>query len=258
MINQLATETLKAQYLRAKPYPHIVIDNFFRDNIAQNIFRELSQFDYKKESTVHYDNAIEKKFACNHYDKFPPNIYNTFIYFNSEPFINIIRKITGEEKVYIDIGLHGGGMHFHERGGKLNIHQDYSIHPKIGLQRKFNFIIYMTEEWKEYYKGHLELWSHDKETKEPRACVKKILPKFNRAVLFDTPVNSWHGLPTELECPEDIVRQSLAIYYLTDVDKDTIKRDRALFVPTFKQQNDLKVKKLIEERTKLNGSSGTS
>ena len=102
------------------------------------------------------------------------------------------------------------------------------------------------------------MWSHDKEINEPRQCVKKILPKYNRAILFDTTHNSWHGLPEELKCPPDIVRQSLAIYYLTEADKDTNKRPRALFVPTRKQQNDLKVKKLIEERTKIDGPSSTS
>jgi len=255
MINQLAIQKLQNKFRSAKPYPHIIIDDFFKKEVAENIFRELSEFDYKKNNTVHYDNPIENKFACNHYDRFPPNIYNAFIFLNSEMFVNIIKQISSTEKVYVDVGLHGGGMHFHEKGGKLNIHQDYSIHPKIKLKRKFNLIIYMTEQWKESYKGHLEMWSHDKETNEPRNCVKKILPKYNRAVLFDTTHNSWHGLPEETESPEDIVRQSLAIYYLTEADKDTNKRPRALFVPTLKQRNDIKVKKLIEERTKINGSS---
>mgnify|MGYP003134294635 FL=1 len=258
MINQISILNLKNKYLSAKPYPNIIIDDFFKKEVAENIFRELSEYDYKKLHSVHYDSALEKKFACNHYDRFPPNIYNAFIFLNSAPFVNIIKELTNTEKVYVDVGLHGGGMHFHERGGKLNLHQDYSVHPKIKLKRKFNLIIYMTENWKESYGGHLEMWSHDNDTNEPRQCVKKILPKYNRAILFDTTHNSWHGLPEELKCPPDIVRQSLAIYYLTEADKDTNKRPRALFVPTQKQQNDLKVRKLIEERTKINGPSSTS
>jgi hypothetical protein len=30
-----------------------------------------------------------------------------------------------------DLGLHGGGLHSHARGGKLNVHLDYDIHPKL-------------------------------------------------------------------------------------------------------------------------------
>jgi glutamyl-tRNA synthetase len=32
--------------------------------------------------------------------------------------------------------LHGGGLHCHKAGGKLNTHLDYSLHPKLNLQRK--------------------------------------------------------------------------------------------------------------------------
>jgi len=31
----------------------------------------------------------------------------------------------------------------HAAGGNLNPHLDYSIHPKMGLQRKLNVIIYL-------------------------------------------------------------------------------------------------------------------
>ena len=55
-----------------------------------------------------------------------------------------------------------------------------------------NLIIYMTEQWKESYKGHLEMWSHDKEKNEPRQCVKKILPKYNRLIIFDA--SKWHSV----------------------------------------------------------------
>ena len=44
----------------------------------------------------------------------------------------------------LDIGLHGGGVHLNQRsGGNLNLHKDYSIHPKLGMMRKLNLIIYM-------------------------------------------------------------------------------------------------------------------
>ena len=45
----------------------------------------------------------------------------------SNEFINIVREITGVEKLYPDYGL--GGMYIHNRGGKLNVHKDCDAHP---------------------------------------------------------------------------------------------------------------------------------
>ena len=47
------------------------------------------------------------------------------------------------------------------RGGKLNIHKDYSIHPRVDppKQRKLNLIVYLTEDWNPEWGGALELWS---------------------------------------------------------------------------------------------------
>ena len=55
----------------------------------------------------------------------------------SNEFINDLEKLTGCN-LYPDYGLNGGGWHIHKDKGKLNIHQDYSIHPKLNLQRKCN------------------------------------------------------------------------------------------------------------------------
>ena len=86
---------------------------------------------------------------------------------------------------------------------------------------------------------------------EPKELVKTIEPKFNRAILFDTTQNSWHGLPQPLMCPSDRYRKSIAVYYLTNVDDNTEERYRALFVPTKNQSNNKDVLKLIESRSKL-------
>ncbi len=55
----------------------------------------------------------------------------------------------------------------HSRGGKLNIHLDYNINPKLNLQRKLNLIVYLTEDWDTSWGGGLELWSHDEEKNLP-------------------------------------------------------------------------------------------
>jgi len=185
-----------------------------------------------------------------HWLRFPPEIYQTLQDLCSNDFIESIKSMTGIKNLYPDYGLHGGGLHIHGRGGNLNIHKDYSIHPRLKMQRKLNLIVYMSDDWDPTWGGGLELWSNNSETNRPEELVKTIEPKFNRAILFDTTQDSWHGLPKPLTCPDGNYRKSLAVYYLTDVNENTEQRYRALFVPTEEQLTDPDIVKLCKERSK--------
>ena len=231
------------------PYYYQVIDNFFNQEQAKTISKEFPE--YNSDIWYYYNNPLEHKKTCNNWYQFGPETYKTLTMLNSKEFIRQLQKITGIPKLYPDIGLHGGGLHIHERGGKLNVHLDYSIHPKLKLQRKLNLIIYLTEDWNPEWGGGLELWSHNKNTNRPNKKEITIDNVFNRAVLFDTTQNSWHGFPDPLTCPEGTYRKSLAVYYLTDPPEGTDPRPRALYAPTKEQENNPEILKLIEERVKL-------
>ena len=121
------------------------------------------------------------------------------------------------------------------------------------LQRKINLIIYLSREFREIDGGHLGLWS-SKEDGSIDKLEKKISPKFNRAVIFDTTQNSWHGLVTKYNPKKGQYRKSLAVYYLTDSNKNSNKRMRALFTPRKNQINDKEIYKLIRKRVGINTS----
>jgi hypothetical protein len=95
----------------------------------------------------------------------------------------------------------------------------------------------------------LELWSNDEEKNLPKECIKKIDNKFNRAVIFDTTQNSWHGLPDAINCPPGMYRKSLAIYYVSPPRKEAEVHDRALFAPYKDQVSDPKILELIKKRS---------
>src|SRR5262249_31613077 len=59
--------------------------------------------------------------------------------------------------------------------------------------------------------GHLELWD-----RTMSRCVRKVLPVYNRCVIFNTTDWSFHGHPEKLICPEGQTRKSLALYYFTN------------------------------------------
>ena len=230
------------------PFDHYVVDNFLPEETAELISNEF--ISYSNENWFVYKNQIENKKTLQDWGKFPKHTYKLFNYFCSPRFVEYISDISGIDNLYVDQGLHGGGWHMHGTGGNLNIHKDYSIHPKLGLQRKLNLIVNISKDWNPDWGGALEFWSHDHGNNKPLRLEKSIECVYNRAVLFDTTQNSWHGLPNPLTCPNDKYRKSLAMYYLTDIDNGIEDRSRALFAPTKEQENDPDILQLIEERSK--------
>ncbi len=71
-------------------------------------------------------------------------------------------------------------------------------------------MLYLNRDWEEDFGGHIELWDSGM-----KQCIKKILPIFNRVVIFNTTETSFHGHPEPLNCPTDRSRKSLALYYYT-------------------------------------------
>ena len=244
--------TLQKEFTESGPFNHIVIEDFLNPETAKQIVAEFPTFD---EPVWHvYDNAIEIKKTLNNYNIFKPATYSLFTYLNSPEFVSRLEVLVGE-KLYPDIGLNGGGLHTHSRGGKLNTHLDYSIHPKLGLERRLNLLVYVTPDWDVKWGGSLGLWKQKENREEPGDLAKEIDCIFNRAVLFDTTQNSWHGLPKPITCPEHIYRNSLAVYYLCQPREEVSSRGKALFSPYGDQANDPKVLELIKKRASVETAS---
>jgi Rps23 Pro-64 3,4-dihydroxylase Tpa1-like proline 4-hydroxylase len=251
MINNIDLTKKSIEFQNSLPFNHIVIDDFFEEHWADKLAEDFPQHNSKFWRTE-YNNPLEIKKTNQYWGDFSSIYYSTFMELLTNNFISTLKDITKIKNLYIDPGLYGGGLHSHSAEGKLNVHLDYSRHSKLPLQRKLNLIVYLNKGWQDSWGGHLELWSHDDTVNKPKECIKKILPKFNRAVLFDTTQNSWHGLPEKLKCPDNVARKSIAIYYLTDLTKDTNPRSRAYYAPYKDQENDKEILLLIEKRSNNN------
>ena len=226
------------------PFPHLVLDNFFDEELAHELAADFPDYDSPVWHT--YDNAIEVKKTLNNWTHFSPALYKFFTDINSRECYRIFERLTNC-KLYPDHGLHGGGLHIHGAGGRLNTHLDYSIHPKLGLERRLNLIVYLNAGWQKSWGGSLGLWSDD--NGKPGELITSIAPMFNRAILFDT-TNAWHGLPEPITCPPGQHRKSLAVYYLCEPREGAADRNRALFAPTEAQAGDREVLELIRRRAK--------
>ena len=204
------SELKKKEYLLSEPFPSIILDNFFNEDYLKEILKEFPNLE-NLENTSKYVNKNEIKFANNNFELFPKILKNFISFLNSQEFINFIQDITSiKEPLKADKNLNGGGLHEIKKGGVLKIHTDFNRHPSLDLDRRVNVLIYLNKDWNDKYGGHLELW--DKDMIE---CKKKILPIFNRIVIFSTNDFSNHGHPNPVTCPIDLSRKSIALYYFS-------------------------------------------
>tara|TARA_A100001388_G_C28773604_1_gene505593 strand:- start:4788 stop:5615 length:828 start_codon:yes stop_codon:yes gene_type:complete len=203
---------LSSQYSEASPFPHIVIDNFFKSEFIElilNEFPDLSKIKVKSD----FDFQAARKFAQLSGDDLHGTNMKTFLrYCNSSSFIDFLQILTSiKEPLIPDPHFVGGGIHEIKRGGFLKIHCDFSKHPENDLDRRINLLFYLNKNWEKDYGGEIEFWD-----KDMKNCVKKIDPIFNRLVIFNTNDFTYHGHPIPLNCPQDRSRKSLALYYFSN------------------------------------------
>ena len=199
---------LQREYAAAKPYPHIVIDNLFDDDVLSEIldaFPDVNSMDW-----IEFTTPDEIKLASQYATQIPPKILSFLALLNSAQFLEFLETITGIHGLITDPYFDGGGLHQIVRGGKLEIHSDFNRHKSLNLDRRLNLLIYLNKDWRDEYGGHFELWD-----REMTSSQKKVLPTFNRTVLFGTTDYTYHGHPDPLMCPEGVTRKSLALYYFS-------------------------------------------
>ena len=202
-------ESAHTEYLAAKPFPHIVFDNFFDPRLLDLVLEEFPKPGQIKWQS--FDNAQEVKLASATEASFGPVTRLLFYHLNSMTFLDFLTRVTGIENLIADPGFEGGGLHQIVPGGKLGVHADFNKHRRYGLDRRLNLLLYLNKNWKDEYGGELELWDRDMTAKQAG-----VLPLFNRVMVFGTTDFTYHGHPEALRCPEGMTRKSMALYYFSN------------------------------------------
>jgi len=198
------------QYAHAQPFRHLVLDDFPEPTIAQIAHDKFPRPDAGE--WIQYLHFNERKLGRSNLDSIPPLLRAIIEELNAPRFVALLGALTGIDGLRSDDSLHGGGLHQTERGGHLNIHADFTVHPhRPRWRRRLNLLLYLNQDWRDEYGGHLELWD-----RRVQRCHHRIAPVFNRAVLFNTTHDAFHGHPEPLACPEGITRKSIALYYFTE------------------------------------------
>ena len=189
----------------ARPFPHLVIDDFLELAAAEQIHDEV------RASGVNVDasNDITQKLkvACTDWDQFGDFTGKLIAYFNSAKFIEPLEKITGIDGLLPDPWLEGGGIHLTARGGFLKMHTDFNWNEKLRADRRINVLFYLNKNWGPEQRGQLRISRFGQDD------FAELDPVFNRLVIFNTNDTTLHGHPHPLAFPQDYPRASIALYY---------------------------------------------
>lgn len=239
-------QSLASSYTQATPFPHIVIDNFLPENLIDCIHANFPAEQTNAEMLYERGYKGQHKRQINP-NQCSPQLKNIFAAFNSAAMLQFLEKLTGIDGLIPDPYFVGGGLHETKTGGFLGVHADFRINKKLHVERRINAIIYLNKDWQEEYGGNLELWDT-----QMKACVKKVLPVYNRCVIFNTDKDSNHGHPEPLTSPEHISRKSIALYYYTSsnaIYADN-QRNKTHYKPRPKDRLSLKyyMNKLIKKK----------
>ena len=194
------------RYRSAAPFPHVIIDDLFPEALLRAVLAEFPgarAIDWER-----FQDGSGRKLATSDESRMGPRTVALLRALNARPFVAFLERLTGIGGLIPDPELAGGGLHRIERGGFLKIHADFNRHPTHALYRRINVIVYLNAGWKEDFGGHLELWDAGM-----TRCGQRILPAFNRCVVFATTDATFHGHPEPLTCPEGWSRKSIALYY---------------------------------------------
>lgn len=196
------------EFTRALPFPHLVLDDFLRPDVARRVVDELAA---TTGDWIYYHHVNERKRGFNDVARMGATTRQVVADLNDAAVRDALGTLTGIRGLLADPVLEGGGLSDMEPGGYVNVHADFLSHSRERTwTRRLNLIVFLNEPWAEADGGALELWDRD-----VRQVVRRVPPTLNRAVLFATTADAFHGVPT-VTCGPGRSRKSLALYYFTD------------------------------------------
>src|SRR5688572_391297 len=210
VINPIDREALRRQFQSAEPFPFFKIDNFLREDFANEVLASFPSYEQAREVGKSFKGVNEKgKVQVTDAATFAEPVQRLNEALASQEFLDLLSYVTGMPNLLADDQLVGGGIHQTGPRGHLDVHVDFNYIKERDLHRRLNILIYFNKDWQPDWGGNIELWDND-----VKNCVQSFSPIFNRCVVFETNEISFHGV-SAVKCPPDRARKSFAAYYYT-------------------------------------------
>ena len=218
-------------FRNALPFRHVVIDDFFEPAQAQALLQSFPGFDERY--ALNEMGQVGGKAVREAVRDLPAPYPQLDAWLQTPDFLGTVATITGIPDLLYDADYVGGGTHENVDGQGLDMHIDFNYHPGNRTHRRLNLIVYLNPEWEESWGGCIELaedpWNPHNHNR------KRVLPAFNRCVIFETNERSWHGFSriTLPDSHKQLSRRSFAIYLYTRERpvEDTAPPHATVYVP---------------------------
>jgi len=199
------TYELEERYRAHPSYSLLEIKNFLPLEVVRDLAEELDNIPL--EDCKHFTRRGSQMYEHNKLDETP--VADAVVHaLHSSTFLNWLQKVTGSIDLIPDPHLIGAGYAKSFRGDSLKVHTDFNWNDDLRLHRKVNAIVYLNEDWKEEYGGHLEFW--DTENKN---MLSKIKPDAGNLLIWSYHNLAYHGYPEPMNCPENNPRKNLRLFY---------------------------------------------
>jgi len=197
---------LREQYLAAKPWPHLVLEDVLPEDVLDAAAAECAALEASTLVVSHEDRQVKEETP----DGFGPACTRLLELLDGDIFRQFLTGVTGVPHLLADPSHKLAGVHRTPVGGFTKIHRDFRLHPDSGLYHRVNVLVYLNRDWPVEYGGDLEMWPADMS-----AVGNRVRPTFNTMVLWETHDLTLHGLPDPVNCPPNRRRLSVAAYYYT-------------------------------------------
>ena len=209
-LGEQSLELLAQQFVRAQPFPHIVIRDFITVS-PEDVLPALPSPDHPSWHQ-HADAYEAEKRTFNDVSLMAEPLAAMMRELNSPPFLRFLERVTGITGLLTDPYLYGAGLHASGPGGVSAPHTDNHIHERLEIFRRVNALVYLNPDWEDSCGGCLELY-------DPRDRLKirrTVVPSWGTCLIFQSDESSVHGFPQPIVVGR--TRFALTAIYYTSFD----------------------------------------
>ncbi|MBT7611362.1 MAG: 2OG-Fe(II) oxygenase [Bacteriovoracaceae bacterium] len=206
-----------AIFKNCDPYPCITLDNFVDEKFLSGIGDEIRALASTKNSIfnpfIHYNAKVWGTIKRVGFSDRMNTIVDSF---QTPEFMEYLENLTGVKNLIADKDVVTGGYVIHKKNGFVNLHVDHRTHPyEKKWDRKVLLLFYLNDNYKDEYKGGLEVWDEDAKER-----ISLIAPLLNRCVIQEIDDGFIHGLPDKMNFPEGDCRKALVLWYFVERENE--------------------------------------